>query len=354
MYKYEPSDGASPLRRFIALPGDSVLVLGARRTPPVKTPTASTVTSVTISTSVGFRQLSVRDYAVAVSRLRPDIVVGLGDIPFVADSISRNRIDKINDRTSKWLIEQLDVSTRCGDGEAAEARRPALFAPLLPLPVESQKSYLDILVENMCDIGGLVSYDPVCLPGLPSDVATLPRLSLSDPRTPHHLLRELSMGIDICTVAFVSRATDAGIALTFTFPPPPLSAGEEAQPQSLGTDMWQHVHATSITPLSLKCTCYTCTKHHRAYVQHLLVAKEMLGWVLLQIHNHQILDSFFSGIRASIAGNTFERDCTAFARYYEPELPETSGLGPRVRGYQFKSDGPGEAKRNLKAYSNNN
>ena len=116
--------------------------------------------------------------------------------------------------------------------------------------------------------------------------------------------------------------------------------------------MWQHVHATSIIPLSSKCTCYTCAKHHRAYVHHLLVTKEMLGWVLLQIHNHQILDSFFSGIRASIGGKSFERDGAAFARYYEPELPETSGLSPRVRGYQFKSEGPAEAKRNPKAYSN--
>ncbi|KAI7568808.1 hypothetical protein KC317_g3866 [Hortaea werneckii] len=110
--------------------------------------------------------------------------------------------------------------------------------------------------------------------------------------------------------------------------------------------MWSPSHSTSLTPLAENCTCYACTNHHCAYIQHLLVAKEMLGWVLLQIHNHHILDRFFDGIRKSIGTGTFEQERERFARVYDKNLPEKTGQGPRVRGYQFKSEGPGEPKKN--------
>jgi queuine tRNA-ribosyltransferase len=115
--------------------------------------------------------------------------------------------------------------------------------------------------------------------------------------------------------------------------------------------MWHEDHAISVTPLSEGCTCYACTKHHRAYLQHLLAAKEMLGWVLIQLHNHAIMAKFFEGIRASIDAGTFDADVAAFEAHYEPALPEKTGQGPRVRGYQFKSEEhANKGKKNPKVY----
>ncbi|KAH0002204.1 hypothetical protein KCU80_g23005, partial [Aureobasidium melanogenum] len=58
------------------------------------------------------------------------------------------------------------------------------------------------------------------------------------------------------------------------------------------------------------------------------------------------MDEFFAGIRESIGRGTFDQDIADFERFYEPELPESNGRGPRLRGYQFKSEGPNERKRN--------
>jgi queuine tRNA-ribosyltransferase len=115
--------------------------------------------------------------------------------------------------------------------------------------------------------------------------------------------------------------------------------------------MWSGDHAQSVTPLSIDCICYACTKHHRAFLQHLLSAKEMLGWVLIQLHNHAILTAFFAGIRASIQAGTFDTDVANFEAYYEPALPAKTGQGPRVRGYQFKSESHAKReKKNPKAF----
>jgi queuine tRNA-ribosyltransferase len=76
----------------------------------------------------------------------------------------------------------------------------------------------------------------------------------------------------------------------------------------------------------------------------------MVAWTLLQIHNFSIMDAFFISVRESIRNGTFEKDVATFGRAYDSELPRQTGKGPRVRGYQTKSIGGGEPKKNLKAY----
>jgi queuine tRNA-ribosyltransferase subunit QTRTD1 len=256
----------------------------------------------------------------------------------------------MGDRTQEWLSELINDK----DDEQA------IFAPILPIDYHSQLEYLDHIADDLIDgISGLAFYDSNLLPDIPATTALsrLPRLSLDEPASPHHILRQVALGMDIFTIPFIGFATDAGIALTFQFPRPSHSsdtmtngAGSSAMP--LGIDMWPPSHSTSLIPLSPFCTCYTCTSHHRAYLQHLLSAKEMLGWVLLQIHNHHILSTFFAAIRESVKNDTFEDDCKEFGMVYESELPAKSGQGPRVRGYHFKSEGPGEARKNKAAWGN--
>lgn len=323
------------------------MVLGARRNPPIPCPSANTNTEVSLSTSVGFRSLSSEYYAAAVRKLQPDVVVGLADIPFGQGSIGTKRKDKMSDRTEAWLRDLVAKKGALGDAE----NKWAIFAPILPIERDLQSWYLEHLLDDMVDkINGVAIYDAYLLDDLPEQLHHLPRLSFHAPASPHELLRQISLGMDLFTVPFLVEATDAGIALDFSFPAPPRNDSSSTR-QSLGIDMWLDTHAISVTPLSAVCTCYACTKHHRAYIQHLLAAKEMLGWVLIQMHNHAILSAFFAGIRASIQAGTFDADVAAFEAYYEPALPEKTGQGPRVRGYQFKSDEHAKKeKKNPKAF----
>jgi len=50
-------------------------------------------------------------------------------------------------------------------------------------------------------------------------------------------------------------------------------------------------------PLLEDCTCYTCRTFSRAYLRHLAVAREMLGAVLLSIHNIHFLQQLMARIR---------------------------------------------------------
>ncbi|KAF2153349.1 tRNA-guanine transglycosylase [Myriangium duriaei CBS 260.36] len=340
VFSYKSPDGSTGLRPFVALPDESTLILGPRRVPPVACPVSNTPTSMAIFTSVGFTQLSTSDYTDAVVKLQPDIVVGMADIPFGAEKYSQKRSEAMTDRTTHWISRQISALTSA----VTPQTRPAFFVPILPLPAETQRWYLEDLCGDLHpSLSGLAIYDPSNLPTLPAPLQQLPRLAFTNPATPVDLLRQISLGIDVFTVPFIGAATDAGIALDFRFPAP---AHDDAALRPLGIDMWLEEHATDVTPLSEGCTCYACTDHHRAFLRHLLVAKEMLGWVLLQIHNHHVLDEFFAGVRRSVEDGRFDEDVAGFERVYESLLPAKTGQGPRVRGYQYRSQGPGESKRN--------
>jgi queuine tRNA-ribosyltransferase len=59
-------------------------------------------------------------------------------------------------------------------------------------------------------------------------------------------------------------------------------------------------------PIDETCDCYTCKTFTRAYIRHLIVAKELLAGTLLSIHNLRALIRLMEQIRVYIADGTFE------------------------------------------------
>jgi queuine tRNA-ribosyltransferase accessory subunit len=321
----------------------------------VSAPTGNTDHSIWLFSSVGFQPLKNSSYIEYVQKLQPDIAVGLADISY-GTLPGTKRVEKMGDRTSRWLDSMLSA---VGQSEENENSASAIFAPVLSVDFHSQSEYLHHVADDIADsISGLAFYSSSLLPDIPATTAMtrLTRLSLDEPSSPHHILRQISLGMDLFTIPFVSFATDSGLALTFEFPKSPsdnpaaVEAKGSAGIKPLAIDLSSPSNATATIPLTPHCSCYACTSHHRAYIQHLLSAREMLGWVLLQIHNHHVLSAFFADIRASIQAGVFEECKDKFEREYESELPEGSGQRPRARGYHFKSEGKGEPKRNKPAW----
>jgi queuine tRNA-ribosyltransferase len=60
-------------------------------------------------------------------------------------------------------------------------------------------------------------------------------------------------------------------------------------------------------PIDGSCDCYTCQTFTRAYLRHLIVAKELLAGTLLSIHNLHALIHLVKDIRTSILDGTFEK-----------------------------------------------
>jgi queuine tRNA-ribosyltransferase len=59
-------------------------------------------------------------------------------------------------------------------------------------------------------------------------------------------------------------------------------------------------------PIDAECDCYTCRTFTRAYIRHLVVAKELLAGTLLSIHNLRALIRLMDEIRVYISEGSFE------------------------------------------------
>ena len=312
------------------MPEETVLILGPRRIPPVVCSLSNTPDAISIVTSVGFRHLESDEYTGAVRALRPDIVVGLADLVYGQPPGVKRRV-KMVDRTHAFTMDATEelYGEDADIAEEGERCKSAYFAPVLPLENTQQSIYLEELEEEMRPyLSGLALYETASLSIVPESLGELPRLLLSAPSNPQDLLRQVSLGADLLTIPFLGVASDAGLAFIFSFPAP-ASSNTTPGPLPLAMDLRSAALATDTSPIMEGCQCYACQNHHKAYINHLLSAKEMLSWTLLQLHNYHTMDLFFSEIRASIQRNTFEQDIQTFERTYEAQFPETHGEGPR-------------------------
>jgi queuine tRNA-ribosyltransferase len=118
---------------------------------------------------------------------------------------------------------------------------------------------------------------------------------------PHYLmgvgtLREMAVavanGFDLFDCVLPTRLGRHGAALV---------GGER---WNLKNARFRHDH----TPLDPSCPCPACTQHSRAYLHHLIKSEEMLGKILLSLHNITQLLRFTSAMAQAIADGCFAED----------------------------------------------
>jgi queuine tRNA-ribosyltransferase len=87
--------------------------------------------------------------------------------------------------------------------------------------------------------------------------------------TPQDLVEGIRRGVDIFDCVLPTRLARHQAAMTLN--------GR--------INLLNAVHAHDPRPIDEACGCYTCRKFSRAYLRHLVVAKEMLAATLISIHN---------------------------------------------------------------------
>ena len=108
---------------------------------------------------------------------------------------------------------------------------------------------------------------------------------------PTTLVRAVGEGVDMFDCVLPTRTARMGTAFS--------SKGR----MNMRNAKFEH----DFTPLDHECDCYTCKNFTRAYIRHLVKQNEMLGSILLSIHNiHFLLDLMRRARAAVIAGNYSE------------------------------------------------
>ncbi len=202
--------------------------------------------------------------------------------------------------TSRWL-------ERCA---AAKSRDDQVLFPIVQgnmykdLREESLKravSYADCGIG----IGGLSVGEPKPLmyeildfmqPMLPDN---MPRY-LMGVGSPDCLIEGVIRGIDMFDCVLATRVARNGTAFT--------SRGKIV--------VRNGAYKEDFTPLDDECGCYCCKNYTKAYLRHLLNVDEMLGAMLLSLHNITFLHKLMRGLREAIFADSLQDFAKEFYAKY--------------------------------------
>jgi queuine tRNA-ribosyltransferase len=127
------------------------------------------------------------------------------------------------------------------------------------------------------------------------DVVT-PLLPENKPRylmgvgTPEDLIHGVARGVDIFDCVLPTRLARHHAAFS-----------PEGRLNLMNATFWRDER-----PVDETCDCYTCKTFTRAYIRHLIIAREFLAGTLISIHNLRALIKLMEQIRVYIAEGSFE------------------------------------------------
>lgn len=238
--------------------------------------------------------------AVAIQEdLGADCIMCLDECP--PHDVSRERIRQAVDRTTNW-------ARRCRD--AQKRTDQALFGIVQggtdrSLREISAKGLLPIEFPGYA-IGGLSVGEK------PSEMYdtldfTVPMLPVEKPRylmgvgRPIDIVEAVCRGVDLFDCVMPTR--NARNATAFT---------------SVGSvKLRNQKHTRDTGPLDPSCACPTCTQFSRGYLRHLFLAGEMLGPMLLSVHNLAYYQTVVRELRAAIRENRLAEYRERFIRSLE-------------------------------------
>ena len=230
----------------------------------------------------------------------------LAERSYVEDSVAR---------TTRWLVRCKAKLDELNAAEDTVNRQQMLFginqgAILTDIRIDHAKRISELELDGYA-VGGLAvgeTHEEMyhildeTVPYLPVDKPTY----LMGVGTPANILEGVERGIDFFDCVYPSRNGRHGHVYT--------NQGK--------LNLFNQKYEKDMRPIEEGCGCPACRRYSRAYIRHLLKAKEMLGMRLCVLHNLFFYNTMMEEIRGALdAGN--------FKSYKEEKL---YGMGQQGRG----------------------
>ncbi len=231
------------------------------------------------------------------SNLGSTIAMAFDECP--SSLADRSYVQASVDRTTRWLLRCKAEMERLNGLDDTINRDQLLFGinqgAIFPdIRIEHAKRISDMDLPGY-SIGGLAVGEPnevmynildEVVPYLPKDKPTY----LMGVGTPKDILEGVERGVDFFDCVYPSRNGRHGHLYTNKGTVRLLNAKYELDDR----------------PIEEGCDCPTCRKYSRAYIRHLLKAKEMLGMRLCVLHNLYFYNTMMEEIRDALDKGGFE------------------------------------------------
>ena len=214
----------------------------------------------------------------------------LAERKYVEDSVAR---------TTRWLVRCKTEMNRLNSLEDTINKNQLLFgidqgAIFKDIRIEHAKAISELDLDGYA-IGGLAvgetheeMYHIIeeTVPYLPKDKPTY----LMGVGTPANILEAVDRGVDFFDCVYPSRNGRHGHVYT--------NHGK--------LNLFNAKYELDSRPISEECNCPACRNYSRAYIRHLLKAKEMLGMRLCVLHNLYFYNNMMSEIRDAIEQERYQ------------------------------------------------
>lgn len=210
----------------------------------------------------------------------------------------RGYVQSSVDRTTRWLARCKAEMQRLNGSEDTINKNQLLFginqgAIYADIRIEHAKRIADMDLDGYA-IGGLAvgetheqMYHVIeeTVPYLPKDKPTY----LMGVGTPANILESVERGIDFFDCVYPSRNGRHGHVYT--------NHGK--------INLFNARYEKDMRPIEEDCACPACRRYSRAYIRHLLKAKEMLGMRLCVLHNLYFYNTMMTEIRDALDAGDF-------------------------------------------------
>lgn len=244
------------------------------------------------------------------SNLGSTIAMAFDECP--SSKADRQYVQNSVDRTTRWLVRCQEKMRTLNKEEGTINKKQLLFginqgAVFEDIRIEHAKRISELELDGYA-VGGLAvgeTHEEMyrileqTVPYLPKDKPTY----LMGVGTPANILEGVERGIDFFDCVYPSRNGRHGHLYT--------NYGK--------INLFNQKYEKDMRPIEEGCGCPACRRYSRAYIRHLLKAKEMLGMRLCVLHNLYFYNTMMTEIRDAL-------DQGRFASYKKQKL-ERMGMG---------------------------
>lgn len=230
------------------------------------------------------------------SNLASTIAMAFDECP--SSRADRTYVQNSVDRTTRWLKRCQDEMKRLNGLEDTINPHQLLFginqgAVFDDIRTDHAKRIAEMELDGYA-LGGLAVGETheemyhildVTIPHLPVNKPTY----LMGVGTPENILEGVARGVDFFDCVYPTRNGRHGHVYT--------NHGKR--------NLYNKQYETDMRPIEEGCQCPACRSYSRAYIRHLLKAKEMLGMRLCVLHNLYFYNTMMTEIRDALDQGTF-------------------------------------------------
>lgn len=243
------------------------------------------------------------------SNLASTIAMAFDECP--SSVASREYMEQSVARTTRWLVRCKEEMARLNSLPDTINKSQMLFG------INQGGIYEDIRIAHAKEIAKL-DLDGYAVGGLAVGESHEDMYRILDAVVPHLPVDKPTYLMGVGTPANILEAVDRGVDFFDCVYPSRNGRHGHVYTNQGKINLFNAKYELDDSPIEEGCQCPACQKYSRAYIRHLLKAKEMLGMRLCVLHNLYFYNTMMEEIRDAI-------DAGCYKEYKETKLAGMAG-----------------------------